>query len=250
MKERALSAVTKSTTSCTSGLSGVLLGGPAHPLLQVALALEHLAEGGAQAVDVVALGAAPLKPDEVQPGEMRPLADDRAVGDDVGDDAGHAADHRAAAEAHELVHGRRGRRGSRRPRRRTCPPRVALLAMITWLPMLQSCATCVAIMKRLSSPTRVTPPPPSVPGFMVTCSRMRLRAPMTSSTRSPWNFRSCGMWPIEAKGKIDRLLADRGAAGHDHVAVQHHARRRAPPRGRSRSRARCGSPARSRRRPR
>ena len=50
--------------------------------------------------------AAALQPDEVEPGEVRPLADDRAVGDDVGDHAGQAADHRAAAEAHELVHRR------------------------------------------------------------------------------------------------------------------------------------------------
>ena len=47
-----------------------------------------------------------------------------------------------AAEDHVVLDRRRG------------PPRVALLAMITWLPMRQSCATCVAIMKRLSSPTR------------------------------------------------------------------------------------------------
>ena len=36
-------------------VAGVLLADAAHPLLQVALALEHLGEGGAQAVDVVAL---------------------------------------------------------------------------------------------------------------------------------------------------------------------------------------------------
>jgi hypothetical protein len=74
--------------------------------------------------------------------------------------------------------------------------------MMTWLPMTQSCATWVDIMNRLSSPTRVTPPPPAVPGFIVTCSRITLRAPITSSTRSPPYFRSCGTCPIEAKGNI------------------------------------------------
>ena len=35
------------------------------------------------------------------------------------------------------------------------------------------------------------------------------------------------MWPIEAKGKICRRLADAGAPGDGDVAVQHHVRRRA-----------------------
>src|SRR6188472_2701998 len=83
----------------------------------------------------------------------------------------------------------------------TWPPRVALLAMMTWLPMRQSCATWVATMKRLSSPTSVRLPPPSVPGFIVTCSRIWLRAPMASALSSPRYFRSCGIWPSEAKGK-------------------------------------------------
>ena len=199
----------------------------------------------------LALRPAPLQPDEVQPGEMRPLADHRAVGDDVGDDAGEPADHRAAAEAHELVHRRRARRGSRSPRRRTWPPRVALLAMMTWLPMMQSCATWVAIMKRLSSPTRVTPPPPSVPGFIVTCSRMRLRAPMTSSTA------------LAAELQVLRDVADRGEGedrrssspmrvppGHRDVAVQHDPRPEHHLGADRRSRGRSGSRRRSRRRPR
>ena len=52
VKERALSAVTKATTSSTSGLPACFSPARAHPLLQRALALEHLGEGGAQAVDV------------------------------------------------------------------------------------------------------------------------------------------------------------------------------------------------------
>src|SRR5690606_11723790 len=42
---------------------------------------------------------------------------------------------------------------------------------------------------------------PSVPGFMVTYSRIRLRAPISSRARSPRNFRSCGISPTEAEGK-------------------------------------------------
>ena len=44
------------------------------------------------------------------------------------------------------------------------------------------------------------PPPPAVPGFMVTYSRMRLRAPITSRVSSPAYFRSCGASPMQAKG--------------------------------------------------
>ena len=106
----------------------------------------------------------------------------------------------------------------------TWPASVALFAMITPLPIWQSCATWVLIMNRLSSPTRVTPPPPAVPGFIVTCSRMRLRAPMTSSTGSPRYFRSCGRWPSEAKGKISVASPIAVRAGDDDVAVQHDAR--------------------------
>src|SRR6056297_1735707 len=53
-----------------------------------------------------------------------------------------------------------------------------------------------------SSPTRVTPPPPSVPVFMVTCSRMRLRAPISSRVASPRYLRSCGISPMQENGKI------------------------------------------------
>ena len=48
----------------------------------------------------------------------------------------------------------------------------------------------------------VTPPPPAVPRWMVTNSRMTLRSPITRRVGSPPNFRSCGTRPIEAIGKI------------------------------------------------
>src|ERR1700733_12290460 len=52
-------------------------------------------------------------------------------------------------------------------------------------------------MKRLSSPMRVTPPPPVVPRLTVENSRKRFPSPMTSSVCSPPNFRSCGSPPTE-----------------------------------------------------
>ena len=54
-----------------------------------------------------------------------------------------------------------------------------MLANVTSLPTWQSCATCEPTMKKQRSPTRVTPPPSSVPVFMVTLSRMSQSAPTT-----------------------------------------------------------------------
>ena len=97
----------KPTTSATSGLPAMALQRRPRPLLQRALALEHLAEGRTQTVD---LPAAPARrrfsPMRFSPARCAALADHRAVGDDVGHHAGKPADHRPAADAHELVHGR------------------------------------------------------------------------------------------------------------------------------------------------
>ena len=49
-----------------------------------ALGREQQPIGGAQFLDLVARHAAPLQADDVQAGEMGPVADHRAVGDDVG----------------------------------------------------------------------------------------------------------------------------------------------------------------------
>src|SRR5436309_817384 len=57
-------------------------------------------------------------------------------------------------------------------------------------------------MNRPWSPTRVTMPPPSVPGFIVTCSRIVLWRPITRRDFSPRYFKSWGSRPIEAKGKM------------------------------------------------
>src|SRR5579885_1397967 len=84
----------------------------------------------------------------------------------------------------------------------TWPARVALLAITTWSPIWQSCAMWTPTMNSPLSPTRVTMPPPVVPGFIVTCSRIVLLRPMTRDDFSPRYLRSCGSRPIEAKGKM------------------------------------------------
>jgi hypothetical protein len=38
--------------------------------------------------------------------------------------------------------------------------------------------------------------------LMVTDSRIVQRSPISRRDASPWNLRSCGWWPTEAKGKI------------------------------------------------
>src|SRR5439155_3403714 len=57
-------------------------------------------------------------------------------------------------------------------------------------------------MNRPLSPIRVARPPPAVPGFIVTCSRIVLLRPITSEDFSPAYLRSCGSRPIEANGKM------------------------------------------------
>src|SRR5271169_5632567 len=74
--------------------------------------------------------------------------------------------------------------------------------MITWSAIWQSWATWAPTMNRQSSPMRVTIPPPVVPGFIVTYSRIVLRQPTIKDDSSPQYLRSCGSSPIEAKGKI------------------------------------------------
>ena len=49
-------------------------------------------------------------------------------------------------------------------------------------------------------PILVNPPPPFVPGFIVTYSLILLLLPITRFVFSPLNFKSCGSFPIEAKG--------------------------------------------------
>ena len=52
------------------------------------------------------------------------------------------------------------------------------------------------------SATIVFPPPPFVPGFIVTYSLIILFSPINTLFDSPLNFKSCGIVPILANGKI------------------------------------------------
>jgi hypothetical protein len=52
------------------------------------------------------------------------------------------------------------------------------------------------------SPILVNPPPPSVPGLIVTYSLILLFFPTSNFVSSPLYFKSCGTLPILAKGKI------------------------------------------------
>ena len=51
-------------------------------------------------------------------------------------------------------------------------------------------------------PILVNPPPPFVPGLMVTYSLILLLSPISRLVSSPLNFKSCGSFPIEEKGYI------------------------------------------------
>src|SRR5581483_1287027 len=83
----------------------------------------------------------------------------------------------------------------------TWPASITLLERMTLLPTLQSCPTWLLARKAQRSPMTVAMPPPSVPGFMVTPSRMMQSLPTASVDGSPLYLRSCGWWPMEANGK-------------------------------------------------
>src|SRR5579872_4648201 len=83
---------------------------------------------------------------------------------------------------------------------RQWPASITLLDRMTSSPSLQSCATCELARNTPRAPTIVSEPPPAVPGFIVTPSRIRQSGPMIRRTGSPRYLRSCGGWPIEAKG--------------------------------------------------
>ena len=67
------------------------------------------------------------------------------------------------------------------------------------------------------APTDVSAPPPAVPGFIVTLSRIKQSAPMVRTVRSPRYLRSCGSWPMEANGKDAGAGAHRRLSRHDDV---------------------------------
>src|SRR6187402_274260 len=57
-------------------------------------------------------------------------------------------------------------------------------------------------MNRLSLPIVVTPPPFTVPRFIVVNSRNTFRSPISSRVGSPLYLRSCGASPMDANWKI------------------------------------------------
>src|SRR6056300_1169204 len=83
-----------------------------------------------------------------------------------------------------------------------CPPNGTLLAKITLSPTIQSCAICDETIKRQLFPILVNPPPPLVPGLIVTYSLILLLSPISKLVFSPLNFKSCGSLPIDEKGYI------------------------------------------------
>ena len=74
----------------------------------------------------------------------------------------------------------------------TWPASMTLLEKMTLLPTLQSWPTCELARNAQRSPTTVFMPPPSVPGLIVTPSRIRQSLPTASVDGSPLYLRSCG----------------------------------------------------------
>src|SRR5487761_2234151 len=82
----------------------------------------------------------------------------------------------------------------------TCPASVAELARMQWLPTWLSCPMCTYAISRHPDPTRVMPPPFSVPRLIVTHSRIVFSSPISVSVGSPLYFKSCGATPIDVNG--------------------------------------------------
>ena len=87
-----------------------------------------------------------------------------------------------------------------------CPASVALFAMVTLSPRMQSCATWVLARKKPFEPTRVSPRLVSVPTCIVTPSRMMHLSPMTRVVRPPPCLTLCGGNPSAALGNIWHAL--------------------------------------------
>ena len=81
-----------------------------------------------------------------------------------------------------------------------CPAIALELTTITRSPIWASWAIWQPAINNPSSPTRVCAPPPAVPVFIVTCSRIRLRLPIRKRVFSPQNFKSCGISPMTENG--------------------------------------------------
>ena len=91
---------------------------------------------------------------------------------------------------------------------------------MTLLPMRQSWPTWELARKVQRSPTMVSMPPPSVPGFMVTPSRIRQSLPMRERGGLALVLEVLRLVPDRGEREDARARADAGAPGHHHVAHQ------------------------------
>src|SRR5262245_2169529 len=128
--------------------------------------------------------AAPTHADDIEANQIceRPMS--RAVRNDVGAHSAQAHNHGAFADADELPY-RYSATEHDVVANLDVTPRRTLLANTTSFPILQSCATCAPTMKKQLLPTSVTPPPSSLPVFIVTFSRMSQSAPITNLVGPP-----------------------------------------------------------------
>ena len=144
-----------------------------------------------------------LSPIDVQSRQPRAVADHAAERDHVAFDAetppiiaarpmrtnwcsrGRAADHRVVADGDMTAHHR-------------------IVRDDDATPSVQSWATWTTAISRQSEPIRVTPFPVMVPRWIVQCSRIWVRAPISHRVGSPWYFRSCGGKPDRAERIQDR----------------------------------------------
>ena len=82
----------------------------------------------------------------------------------------------------------------------TCPPKVAPFTSVTLSPMSQSWAMWQPIIRKQLAPTLVAIWPLSVPGLIVTYSRISVFEPMVRVLGSSWNLMSWGAAPSDTKG--------------------------------------------------
>ena len=100
------------------------------------------------------------------------------------------------------------------------PASMTLLEKMTLLPTRQSWPTWLLARKAQRSPTTVAMPPPSVPGFMVTPSRIRQSAPIVERRGLALVLQVLRLVADRGEREDARARADRGAAGDHDVADQ------------------------------
>src|SRR5882762_4633993 len=94
----------------------------------------------------------------------------------------------------------------------TCPAICTPFAMMTSLPMTQSCAICTYVMRKQRAPTVVLPVA-VLPRLIVQYSRMIVPLPISTHVSSPLYFRSCNIGA--------HAVPDFHALGHAGVALEH-----------------------------